>query len=213
MFSKNKKQVPFLLSLYFLTLLFLIVLAVASAKFNIPVAIFTRDPAATAKIHPLSGVASHLGVLLLIASGSICLFSRAILHSSGGRGLNKFSLLLLCAGLMSIVLALDDLFMLHEAIFPDYFGISERLILLIYGLLLISGIVIFRKIILQTEYPTLLVAFGCFGLSFIVDGFQESIEVVLGQWRILWEDGFKLLGFVGWFGYLLKASFRAVTQK
>jgi len=114
---------------------------------------------------------------------------------------------------MSIVLALDDLFMLHEAIFPNSFGISERLILLTYGLLVISGIVKFRKMILQTEYLILIVVLGCFGLSFIVDGFQESIEVVLGQWRILVEDGFKLLGFVGWFGYLLKCSLGAVTQE
>lgn len=208
MSSRNEKQTRFPLLLYFLTLLFLLALAIASKKLNIPVAIFIRDPAATGEIHPLSGIASHLGVLLLIAAGAICLFSRGILRSSTQR----FATFLLCSGLMSIMLALDDLFMLHESIYPGLFGISEKLILLIYGILLLSGIVKFRTTILRTEYPILLVACGCFGLSFIVDGFQESIEVVLGQWRILLEDGFKLLGIVGWFGYLLRCSVLAATQ-
>lgn len=208
---KNGKFALFLLSLYFLPLLFLVVLALVSLQLDIPIAVFTRDPAVTGKISPLSGIASHLGVLLLTASGAVCLFSVAILRSSLHK--SRFSIFLLCSGLMSLLLALDDLFMLHENIYPRLFHINEEFILLTYCLLVISGAIRFRKTIVQTEYLILLVGLGFLGLSLIVDGFQDSIEEVIGQWRILFEDGFKLLGIVGWFGYFMKCCGIATIQK
>lgn len=207
---RNGKLVSFLLSLYFLPLLFLLVLVVASLKLDIPVAVFTRDPASIGSIHPLSGVASHFGVLVLTASGAISVFSWAILRPQSYRRVSRF---LLCSGLLSILLALDDLFMLHEKIYPQFFGVGEKITFLTYGLLVIGGTVKFRKTILETEYSILLVSLIFFGASLIVDGFQDNIEDVLGQWRILLEDGFKLLGIVGWFGYLLRCSLMAATQK
>ncbi|UJB72037.1 hypothetical protein HRE53_16050 [Acaryochloris sp. 'Moss Beach'] len=200
----------FLLSLYFLPILFLFSLVFASLKFDIPITTFMRDPAVIGNINPLAGIASHLGVLVLTASGAICMFSWAILQST--RSTKKFSIFLLCLGIFSLVLGLDDLFMLHESVYPRIFNIKEEFTLLIYCMLVVSGGVKFWRTILKTDYFILLVALVFFALSLFVDAFSASIEEVTGQWRILFEDGFKLLGIIGWFGYSLRCSMQALRK-
>lgn len=210
MLSSDKKYLSFLLSLYFLPILFLFSLVFASLKFDIPITTFTRDPAVIGNINPLAGIASHLGVLVLTASGAICMFSWAILQST--RSTKQFSIFLLCLGIFSLVLGLDDLFMLHESVYPRIFNIKEEFTLLIYCMLVVSGGVKFWRTILKTDYFILLVALVFFALSLFVDAFSASIEEVTGQWRILFEDGFKLLGIIGWFGYSLRCSMQALRK-
>ncbi|ABW28890.1 hypothetical protein [Acaryochloris marina] len=210
MFSSNHKLSSFLLSLYSLPILFLFAIAFASLKLDIPITTFTRDPAVIGNINPLAGIASHLGVLVLTASGAICIFSWATLQPI--RSTRTFSLFLLGLGIFSLLLGLDDLFMLHESIYPRLFRVSENVILLIYGLLAIGGIVKYWKTILQTDYFIFGVALIFFALSLIVDAFPELIEAMIGQWRILFEDGFKLLGIIGWFGYSWRCSIQALKK-
>jgi hypothetical protein len=52
---------------------------------------------------------------------------------------------------------------------------------------------------------------GFLGLSVSVDVVQDQIEAILGTWRILVEDGFKLLGIAGWFGYFLRCALGALS--
>lgn len=205
--SRNKKTASFLFLLYCFPLSFLLALATRSVHRDIPIAVFTRDPAATADIPPLSGVSSHFGVLLLTASGAICLFSWFISTFRSNPG--KSSSFLFYSGCMSLILALDDLLMLHESLYPRVLGVNEKIVFLVYGLLILGGIIRFRKEILQSEYLILLIAFCFFGISIFIDlsdGFHEYSEATIWQWQIFLEDGFKLLGIVSWFGYFLKCS-------
>lgn len=48
------------------------------------------------------------------------------------------------------------------------------------------------------------------GLSLFVDGLQDLFGERLGPWRILFEDGFKLLGAAGWLGYFTTTGSRAL---
>lgn len=210
MSSKKTNIFSFLGALYCVPLFFLLLLVLLSLYQDSPISKFTRDPAATAGISPLTGVASHFGVLLLTASGAICLFSWVILKKSG---VGQLSVFLLCSGLMSIFLGLDDLLMLHESVYPRLFGISEKGVFLIYALILLGGSIKFRHVILKTEYSVLLLAIGFLGLSLIVDGVQEYVDAVLGQWRIFLEDGSKFLGIVAWFGYYLRCCVTSVKRK
>ena len=202
LFSQARELVLFLFLLYILPLFFLLLVIVASFQLDISFAMFTRDPAAIASIHPFVGVASNLGVLLWAASATICLFGWTIFRHS----LNemRFSIFLLCSGLMTTLLLFDDLFLLHDFVFPRYFGVKEKIVFLVYGGLILLGMVKFKKPILETEYLLLLIALGFFGLSVLTDVFQYRIQSFVGHWRILFEDGFKLLGIVGWFGYFLR---------
>ncbi len=78
---------------------------------------------------------------------------------------------------------------------------------------MIFWMVTFKKCILKTEYLILLIALGFFGLSLFIDVFQHRIQSIIGNSRILFEDGFKLLGIVGWFGYFLRCCLLQLENK
>ena len=208
--AQARLLVSFLLLLYLPPLLALSAVALVSTQTGIPMGIFMRDPTATAGIHPLTGAVSNFGALLWCASATICLFSWASLRHRLGE--TRFSRFLLYSAFMTILLLLDDLFLFHEVIFNRYFGVPEKMTFIGYGGLILCGMMMFKECILKTEYLILLIALGFFGLSLVVDAFQEVIEPFLGQWRILFEDGFKLLGIVGWFGYFSRYCFVEMSK-
>jgi hypothetical protein len=105
---------------------------------------------------------------------------------------------------------LDDFFLGHETL-QEYVG-SEKIIYLFYVFSLLGILIVFRDCILESDYIALIIALGFLGLSVSIDIFQESIELVIGQWRILLEDGFKLLGIVGWFGYFARYCYFEITN-
>jgi len=113
---------------------------------------------------------------------------------------------------MTILLLLDDLFLFHDDLIIRYFGVPEKITFIGYGGLLLCGLMLFKECILKTEYLILLIALGFFGLSLVVDVVQYIIEPFIGQWRILFEDGFKLLGIVGWFGYFSRYCFVEISK-
>ena len=202
--SQAKKLALFFLSLYVLPLSFLFVLVVVSLQLGIDLGEFLRDPASTTKVHPFTGVASNVGVILWTATATICLIGWSILRHNPNQ--LKFSAFLLCSGLLTLLLMLDDLFLLHEKVFNVYFSVPEKLTYLGYFGLILWIAMAFKKCILKTEYLILLIAFGFFGLSIFTDAIQGRIESIIGSWRILFEDGFKLLGIVSWMGYFYRCT-------
>lgn len=199
---QGKKLIRFLFLLYFLPLLLLCGVILASLQLSIPLGMFTRDPAYIGDFSPLIGVVSNIGVLLWSASATICLFSWTMLRHRLNK--KRFAIFLLSSGLITTLLLLDDFFMLHEYIFPHYLGINEKITLVSYAGIIFFWMIAFKKCILKTKYFILAIALGFFGLSLFIDIFQPYIQMVLGSWRILFEDGFKLLGIVGWLGYFIK---------
>ena len=181
-----------------LPLLGLLLLPVISILTTRPIAEFTRDPSAVLKTSPLIGLVSNLGVLLWCASTVIALFSALVLRRSQTQP--RTVLFLLSAGGFTMMLMLDDFFMGHEAL--SHRGVPEEAVFLVYGLLFVAGLWLFRPIILASEYSLLIATCILLGLSVIVDVFQSDVEQILGQWRILFEDGFKFLGITGWLAWI-----------
>ena len=200
----NQNRTPLILQIlsYLLSLFILAAITLSSVYMDIPIYKFMRDPSAITNVSPFIGIISNFGVLLWCTSAAICLFSWIILNHRSYE--TEFSKFILCSGLMTVLLMIDDFFRLHEYVFPKILGLPEKIVIMGYGTLLLFGLIRFRKCILKTEFLILLVAIGLFGLSLIVDLFQNDIEQLVGQWRILFEDGFKLLGIVSWLGYFLR---------
>ncbi|NJN00110.1 MAG: hypothetical protein HC800_25870 [Phormidesmis sp. RL_2_1] len=189
---------------------FLLALAIAGIENEGLIPIFMRDPASISQIHPLAGFSSNLGALLWTACAATCLFSHMVLRDSLNKG--EIARFLLCSGLLTTMLLLDDFFLLHDFIYPQYLGINEKAVLLGYGGILLVWLLAFRRIILRTDYWLLLISLGFFTLSIGVDGLQSLIDALIGDLRILLEDGFKLFGIVGWLGYFMKCSLIAIRQ-
>ena len=199
---------PALAAVYVPTLLILSATVWANFQAAVPFSFFSRDATATFNGHPLTGVQSTIGVLVWWAAAGICFFSYAVL-----RGARKDKLLpafLLWAGAISALLALDDMFLIHEDLAHRYLSLNEKVVFLGYGALTLWWLIRFRRTILDSEYLLLILALTFFGSSIVVDLLQHHLS---SPSRIFFEDGFKLLGIVSWSGYLMGACFRAVATR
>lgn len=134
----------------------LVCAAVSSAYSGLPMSRFTQDPAAIADMNPLNGVISNLGILYWAAAASVSLFTALMLLAVSSRqGWGQFFLFF---GLFTTLLLLDDLFMLHERIFPLVFGIGEKIVLGIYAVILMGGLWTYLPQIRASNYALLLAA-------------------------------------------------------
>ncbi len=155
---------------------------------------FTRDLAALTDSSPFIGLLSSIGILFWAATAAICYFSALILWQQKQ---HSKALFLLAAGLITSLLLLDDLFMLHEVVFPTYLNLGERITYALYAGIVGSFLWGFRQQILGTDFTILLIALGLLGFSVLADRIFSDI----GPWGYLVEDGPKLFGIVAWFGY------------
>ncbi len=197
-------RVPAPAIVYGLTLGVLALAVLTSVRTSVPIAFFLRDPSVTLGGDPLTGAISNLGALVWCGTAGICFFTRAILPRTQDH--DAMRAFLFWSGLITSVLLIDDFFLLHDALIPRYFGLSEKVIFLCYGVVTAWYLLRFRRIVLDSEYAVLFVALVCFALSILIDAFQSRWP---SPWRILFEDGFKLLGIVSWSIYLIRTCMPA----
>jgi hypothetical protein len=102
----------------------------------------------------------------------------------------------------------DDLFLMHDVVFPDFLKIDERVFYLFYGLSVIAIFIRYYKIVLDTDYVLLILSFLLLGLSAATDevramGFRMEHPYII-------EDSFKFLGILAWFSYFSRTGFKYV---
>jgi len=187
-----------LVAVYVPPLLVVVATGIVSVVKNVPASKFTRDPAVLLGTHPLVGMMSNVGILLWAGAAAVCLFTALVLNmkkeSPAHRGF------LAGAGLFTLWLLCDDLFLFHEWLFPTVLGVSDKVLFLAYGCLTAVFLFRFRRYILHsTPWLVLGLALAFFAISMGLDRLPEDMFV----WDPLYllEDGAKLLGIVGWLWY------------
>jgi hypothetical protein len=195
----TRVSIRVLIALYLPALVVVGAVAAAARHYGVPVGALTRDMAAVVHASPFTGVLSVLGVTVWIATISIVIFTLALSwnHVEGPK--RRF---LVWFALLSLVLMLDDLFMFHELIAPDYLGLRQRYVYLAYMAATGLGLLLYRRVIIDSGPLLLAAALACFTLSVGVDVFF----CVDDSWLILLEDGAKFFGIVGWGGYFIGFS-------
>ena len=108
-------------------LLFVIYLAV---WVQIPLTDLMRDPTAVADIAPYIGFVSNIGILLWCATAVICFFSWQLIRTNENK--SQHLPFIFWSGVLTVILMLDDLFLLHEDIFPNELGISQKIVIVLY---------------------------------------------------------------------------------
>jgi hypothetical protein len=168
-----------------------------------------RDPAAIMEEKFYIGLVSNVGILFWCGTVAVCFVT---FFSVGGASKRDVSYLFLFGGVLSAILLLDDAFLLHEDVFPNYLSVPKNLVLLGYGALLILFLAYFRSVIAQTAFPLLLVSLLFFGLSLAVDVMDEN-ELWTIPASIFLEDSSKFLGIVGWLAYFSRTAITEIRSR
>lgn len=198
---------PLLIALYLPTLIALAIPVAAYERKGIPPAFLLHDPAVTTDTEFYIGAFSNLGVLLWCAAAAVSLFTSVALRRAGRD--RDFSGFLLWLGLLTALLMFDDLFLLHERVFPNHLHVPQPLVLAAYGVIALGGLVGFARTIVRTDYLLLALAFLFLGSSVLVD-LMPPIRSV--YWALL-EDGLKLMGVVSWCGYIVRTCLVLLSSR
>ena len=162
----------------------------------------SRDPIQILNGKPYMGILSNIGILFWSATAAILFYSSLIskLKNKPGQETN----FLFFSGLLSVLMLVDDLFMMHDVVFHD----EESFFYLFYGLSVILIFIRYYKLMLDTDYVLLILSFILLGLSAATDevralGFHIEHPYIV-------EDSFKFLGIIAWFSYYTRTAYRFV---
>lgn len=173
---------------------------------GVPIGDLTGDPAAVGG-HPIYiGFLSQAGLFLWSAAAAICLFTASTL--SRHQRLFDTRRFLFASGLLTVLLGLDDAFLLHESLFPRL-GVPEKIVYSGYAAVVLVWLVRFRAAIRHSEYGVLGLALACFGTSLTLD----VLEPAVGLDRFLFEDGAKFAGIVSWLTYFVSTAALALDGR
>lgn len=155
---------------------------------------FTQDPSTIMNAPFYLGFFSYVGILFWAGSATLCFFTRYMLPRS--ESLAEVKRFLLASGLLTLLMMTDDLFLLHEDVFPNYLHIQEGIVYIIYVNLFIYYIFYFREELLRSEFLVLGLAYAMIGTSQFVD----ELPMPIPEDSFL-EDAVKLFGIMTWFIY------------
>ena len=201
-----KKYLVLFLIIYIPPIILLLALGGIAGLTDIHLADFFIDPSQAIGYDAYIGLVNNIGIVLWALVIGVCIFASLILQRTGENGdIRKF---LLYSGLFTIILLLDDLFLLHE-----HGTFSEFLVPIIIIAIFIFLLIRFRYVILQTECVFLAIAIAFFGISVIFDFIQAlDTKVFPGGIHTLIEDGAKFLGIISWLVYYTRAGLTALRS-
>lgn len=177
--------------------------AVTRAR-EIPFTTLTRDATATLDAPWYVGAVSNGLILVAVAGAAVALFTW---WSTRGAGVGQLSRLLAWMGLGMIVFGLDDLYLIHEEIFPTYFGIRSEVVFAVYGLAVAILLLRFGRMIVDSTNFGLLLFAGLFmALSLVIDLIAPSDLFDLPFSTVLVEDPAKIMGVILVTAYLVGTS-------
>ncbi len=205
-----RRQLPLLgrLSLTVLLPVVALYLLVALQRL-VPFGVLLRDANATAYdprfgLPFYRGALSNLGILLWWSAATVYAFTAALLRRRAlGTGPGRTFLVYL-AGFTGL-LALDDLFMLHEEVLPVRLGVPEAAVYALYGAAA-AGLLWFVRELLDTDFLVLGLAFVFFACSVLIDAGVLLLFGLSGGASLFAEDLAKMLGIVLWLVFALRTA-------
>ncbi|MBE7381057.1 MAG: hypothetical protein F6J95_006575 [Leptolyngbya sp. SIO1E4] len=203
------KGVAALIALYSFSLLFLCIVAlIALFDPELKLSTLMRDPVAVLRGHQFTGLVSNVGILLWAAAVSICFFSH-VLYTQSRRSafLARF---FLWFGFLTLVLLLDDLFLLHEE--SSDVRIPKIILFPFYGSYLILCMRNFWRLLSKRESILFWLSLIFFGVSVGIDSVVDAGVVSLPSNSTTFvEDAFKFIGIVSWAGFLVNISVQTLV--
>lgn len=169
------------------------------------------DMAEQARVNSLTGIMSSLTGLAWVVAATVFGFTAALAGPKDERGPGRG--FFIGFALLSIWLALDDVFLIHDYLAFRYFGYGEALALLplLVFALVLAGL--FWRDLFGAGLPVVAGAVGLLGASLMFDALPMLHDAQNNDVQNLYEDGLKWLGAVVWAGYAVTVSARKLRQR
>jgi hypothetical protein len=155
-----------------------------------------RDPAQQMEVSGFLGFLSNLGIWLWVSAAAIGFFA---MRTGYFAEKTKHRELLGLTVILSLMLASDDLFMIHD------FYIRQRYCFLTYALF--TAFMVFRhhKLIIKIEPVAFILMVLFFGLSIFIDIIQLLLPMPYEYTQVL-EEGFKFTGMASWLYFIFRLA-------
>src|SRR5690606_17216979 len=108
---------------YLLGAIILALVGLSSIVFDIPIRKLVVDPVQTFNGRFFVGFLSNLTILVWAIGAYVTLFTWRIVKAV--KGPQEWQRFFFLAGSFTVVLMLDDFFLIHEQVFPEYFLLSK----------------------------------------------------------------------------------------
>lgn len=187
-----RRQLPWLVIAVVLTTVLVVLAWLASvvSEGRIPMMDLLSDPAEVEQIPWYTGAVSDLNLFVWAAAAAMYLIAAIGLRQRN----RSLAHVLLWLGLFTVVLTLDDRFLLHEIVVPWLFGLSEIVVFGTYAVVMVAILLVFwRVLIAQPELSILVLGLLGLGVSVLLDVFGADADL-----RRVLEEAAKLLGTLGW---------------
>lgn len=160
------------------------------------------------------GALSNLGVMMWTFAGAACIVAAGafLMRSSSGEphayAHKNAALYYFSAGLLSMIFAIDDMYLLHETVGP-HFGAPEEFMLGAYAIIAMIFVLRFFKRIFSFSPLSFSMAVMLLAASFAIDlandlfGLGAPLEV---------EDSAKFLGISAWTIYFFRSACRGLAS-
>jgi hypothetical protein len=161
-----------------------------------------RDPAQQTGASSFIGFLSNIGVWLWVSATAISFFAAFALFPNNKNPFREFTILL---GGLSLVLAVDDFFLIHDRYIPQTYAY------LFYGIYASTLMVRHYKTILRVDVSAFLMAGAFMALSVFIDLSQKYSPFGYTASQVL-EEGFKFTGGALWLYFCISTAFVAVSR-
>lgn len=205
--SFKRDSISTLLKIFVPGVAFIGLMAIYAFVFDIRFTSLSRDPIQTLEAKPYIGIMSNVGIIFWCATAAILFFSYKLARLQH-KPIYQ-ARFFLYSGFLTVLMLIDDLFLLHDVIFLHYLQISEKLFYYFYAGSVIALVISFRKIILNSDYILLILTFGFLASSAFTDFLLEFGVYI--PYPYLVEDGFKFLGIISWFAYFIRTSYKYIS--
>lgn len=206
MIVRRKRQLPEvdaagLLMPLVITLVVFMLALLAQQNAGVEIAALTEDAGVLENKSWFTGVISTLGICLLAGASGIAYFAGNFRKSigAGPRRTSALYWLSLC----SLLLLMDDAFLLHETLTEQLPFLPEAVTQGSIGAIIIATLVLFRKAI-ANSFIYAVPAIICWTISVSVDMLPHENAANF----LIAEDGSKLLGIVLWFRFITDLATR-----
>lgn len=179
---------------WFLSISMLVVVAMLQASGKTHAWLLFGDAREMVSAPIYAGWLSDLGVLCWIAAAAVATFTVLAVDSPALHTRHQ-TCLGVAAGI-TVMLALDDLWLLHENAWPAM-GVPSAIVYGVYGLSVLCWLVYYRSELWSGAPRNLGIGLALFSLSVGLDVVPEGLRP-FGEWHALVEDGAKWLGIVAW---------------